>query len=195
LTTFTLDTNCIIAVDERRPEAKDVLRLAQAHSEEKADVAVVAISASERQKDGRLLELYGHFNQRLEELGLGALRHVFPMAYFDITFYDACLLSDRAMALVERNVHNILFPSVEFDWEDFCKARGMDAATALLNAKWRNAKCDVQALWAHINAKRDVFVTSDANFHAATKKPQLVAMGAGQIVTPAGAVKLLRPTH
>jgi hypothetical protein len=45
--TFTLDTNCLIAIDERRPEAASVRTLADAHAAGKANVAVVAMSASD----------------------------------------------------------------------------------------------------------------------------------------------------
>ena len=47
--TFTLDTNCIIAVDESRPEAAAILELARTHQTGRASVGLVAISASERQ--------------------------------------------------------------------------------------------------------------------------------------------------
>src|SRR5207245_11565393 len=59
--------------------------------------------------------------------------------------------------------------------------------------KWRNAKCDTQALWSHVYHKRDVFVTRDANFLKKTKLPGLAALGAGQILVPRDAAVLLRP--
>jgi hypothetical protein len=49
---FTLGTNCLIAIDEDRPEAVAVRALADAHAAGKADVAAVAISASEKQSGG-----------------------------------------------------------------------------------------------------------------------------------------------
>lgn len=58
--TFTLDTNCAIAIaiGEGRPEAKAIRALADAHARGKANVALVAITASERQKDGEPLESF-----------------------------------------------------------------------------------------------------------------------------------------
>ena len=53
-----------------------------------------------------------------------------------------------------------------------------------LGETWRNAKCDVLALWSHINDKDDIFVTRDGNIHKQTKKPQLHALGAGDILRP-----------
>ena len=42
--------------------------------------------------------------------------------------------------------------------------------------KWRNAICDVQALWSHIHAGNDVFVSRDRNFHKASKLPKLLSL-------------------
>ena len=39
-------------------------------------------------------------------------------------------------------------------------------------------------MWCHLHYKNDIFVTSDGNFHKATKLPRLLALGAGQIVRP-----------
>ncbi len=47
--TFTLDTNCIIAVEDERPEAEHIRKLAEAHSQGVADVSLVAMSASENE--------------------------------------------------------------------------------------------------------------------------------------------------
>jgi hypothetical protein len=49
IVTFTLDTNCLIDVDDGRPAAPYVLRLIEAADKGVADVALVASSASERQ--------------------------------------------------------------------------------------------------------------------------------------------------
>src|SRR5262245_27959693 len=82
LLTFTLDTNCIIAVDENRSEAEAVRQLALAHRNKLASVGLVAISASERQRDGANLQNFDEFKKRLESLGLGDLDLLEPMAYY-----------------------------------------------------------------------------------------------------------------
>ena len=51
-------------------------------------------------------------------------------------------------------------------------------------AAWLNRICDVQTMWCHLHHGNNVFVTSDRNFHKATKLPRLVAMGAGRIAKP-----------
>jgi hypothetical protein len=61
ITTFTLDTNCLIDVAENRPARDSVLRLIAAADRGTADVAMVASSASERQPGGGYLETFTSF--------------------------------------------------------------------------------------------------------------------------------------
>jgi len=88
---FTLDTNCIIAIDELRQEAHSILELVESHRTGKASVALVAISASERQKTSKHLESFSEFQSRIKRLGLHQLDMLTPMVYFDVTFCDYCL--------------------------------------------------------------------------------------------------------
>lgn len=190
--TFTLDTNCIIAVDEGRAEATAIRALADAHAAGTANVAIVAISASERQKDGRLLETFPQFQKRLSTLGLGHLELLMPMFHFDVTYWDWAMWAEDDMAVIERKIHEVLFPNVEFLWADYCTARGLPRNDMPMAHSWRNSKCDVQALWSHIYHQRDVFVTSDKNFRAQSKKPLLLSLGANCIETPESALALFQ---
>lgn len=189
--TFTLDTNCILALDESRPEAPDVLKLAAAHAAGTVSVALVAISASERQRQKQQLESFDEFRIRVAVLGLGHLELLKPMGYWDVTFFDYCLWSDGMAQQLERRIHEILFPRIAFLWADYCAAAGLDFSTSALDPKWRNAKCDVQAYWSHVHAAREVFVTSDRNFHQATKRAALTALSGGRIETPQSAAAML----
>lgn len=197
--TLSLDTNCVISLDEvradaashRAAEAMAVGALLNAHAAGTASVAVVAISASERQRDNGHLEKFSIFQQRLGALGLAHLELLHPMLYFDVTFWDASLWSDDSMQSLERAIHEILFPNIPFLWSDYCTANGLDPGSETPDRKWKNAKCDVQAFWSHAWRKRDVFVTSDSNFHAGSKKQRLIALTGGRIETPASAASLL----
>ena len=189
--TFTLDTNCIIAVDEARPEADAIKALAASHQRSETAVGVVAISASERQKDGGSLETFDEFRSRLVRLGLAHLELLKPMMYWDITFWDFCLWSDEEMVSLEHSIHEILFPAIPFLWADYCSALGLNAADTKSDKKWRNAKCDVQAFWSHVHRNRKVFVTSDLNFHAEPKKQRLLELAGGRIEFPEEAAMLL----
>jgi hypothetical protein len=191
LTTFTLDTNCLIAIDEHRPEETPVRSLADAAAAGNASVAVVAISASEKQQGGGAIQNFGEFRERLSRLGLGHLEILPPLSYWDITFWDWSLWADAKGEALERNIHNILFPQVEFFWPDYCRANGLDPQITPSFGRWRNCKCDVLALWSHIHHNREVFVTDDRNFHAETKKSALIDLGANCIEFPSSALSLL----
>lgn len=189
--TFTLDTNCIIGIDEGRPEAAAVRRLAEAHAAGAAHVAVVAISASERQRGGRGLDSFTAFEERLARLNLGHLDILHPMAYLDVAFLDHCVLSDDVMESLENKIHAVLFPRTEFSWQEYCREHGSDPDDPRADRKWLNAKCDVQVMWSHIHRQRDVFVTSDGNFHAPSNKTRLIALGANRIERPLDAAFLV----
>ena len=188
---FTLDTNCVIAVADERPEAQAVLDLAHAHAIGTASVALVAISASERQQDGTTLATFTAFKDRLTTLGLGHLDLLKPLAYFGIGYFDWCLLSGNESIAIEKRIHEVLFPAIPFRWPDYCDSKGIAPETTSVGTSWRNAKCDVQAYWSHVHHKRQVFVTSDGNFHKQGKKASLLHEFGGQIATPGEAVHLL----
>src|ERR1700730_2763665 len=167
--TFTLDTNCIIDVAENQPAAWAGRTLADAHAG-RADVAVIAMSASEKQQGGHYIRNFAEFRDSLVSLGLGHLNVILPMGYWGISFWGQCLWPSDATKKLEHKIHLILFPAVQFLWEDYCRANGIDPQSNLSTGYWRNRKCDVQAIWSHIYHKRDVFVTSDGKFHKARKK-------------------------
>jgi len=189
LRTFTLDTNCLIDIEQNRPAAREVRALADAHAAGTADVAVIAMSASENPRPGRSIHSFSEFEGRLATLGLAHLNIVSPMMYLDISFWDHGLWADDAMVDLERQIHSILFPNMQFLWKDYCHDEGIDPPPNSPLGKWRNRKCDVQAIWSHINRKRDVFVTRDGNFHR--EKLALIALNAGHVEYPYSAVKLL----
>ena len=187
--TFTLDTNCIIAIDDSRPEASFVHELIKAHNQGNASVAIVAISASEKQKTGGYIENFAEFKDRIENLGLGHLNLLAPMFYWDITFFDYCLWCDESMTSLEMGIHKILFPKIPFLWADYCTAHNLSVETDCPDKKWRNAKCDVQAYWSHVHGRRDVFVTTDNNY-LKSKKANLISLSGSRIETPESAVGL-----
>ena len=188
---LTLDTNCIVAVAEGRPQATAVVDMAAAHRAGTADVALVAISASERQLGNRKLENFIAFKERVGDLGLGHLRLLEPMFYFDITFWDYCIWSSDEMEQLEQRIHEVLFQTIPFKWLDRAAQLGIDPNAGGVDWKWLNAKCDVQAFWAHTYHQRDVFVTSDANFHASSKREALIAIAGGRIERPESATEWL----
>ena len=189
--TFTLDTNCIFALEEsQRIDRLPVLQIVEAHLQKRASVGLVAISASERQRGGKPLENFRQFKDRIAELGLGSLEILIPMMYWDVTFWDFSVWADETMEDLERQIHEVLFPAVGFTWAEHCEQTGIRTREISISSKRLNAKCDVQVFWSHVFHKRDVFVTSDLNFHAVTKKERLESLGNCRIEMPSVAATL-----
>lgn len=192
----TLDHNCIIDLEENRPIATHLRTLITMHEQGQVCLRVVGIGASEMKPGGAYATNFAEFQQKLAAAGLGDVEILKPIGYFDITYWDWCVFPSETMLDLERRVHEVLFPNVEFDYAAYCTARGLDPADdadpTRLRRKWKNAKCDALALWCHIWHHGDIFVTTDRNFHKATKKPQLVALGAGSILYPDEALQTLQ---
>lgn len=176
---YTLDTNCLIDLEENRPAAESLRQLVAAFRRGEITLAIPAIMASENQPGGQRIDNFGQFQQRLDRSGLGDVEQLLPMLYLDVCFIDHCLFSDEEGLALERRIHDAVHPEVEFA-----------AANASSLKKWRNAKCDVQAMWSHIQKRRECFVTSDTDF--LNNVSALVALGAGAIKTPEDAATLLK---
>jgi hypothetical protein len=186
VTRFTLDTNCLIALEESLPDAEAIRALVVAHDSGDAHVAIVAMRIS----NSHAKDFQG-FRSRLEVLGLGQIETLRSMAYYDIAFPDWCVFPTEELEDIEREIHSILYPSIQYAWKDFRKANQIEDAVPPRNSPWRSAKCDVQAILAHTENERDVFVTSAEIFHREIKKRQLIALGARAIEYPAEAVGMI----
>ena len=182
--TFTLDTNCIIDVAESRPSKPHILALRDAHFSGKANVAVVGISASEKQKAGGFLATFETFQEELRTLGLDCLEILKPIGYSDITYMDWCVWSDPSLVALERAIHTAMFPKAHFNRTDHIAYSSRLPKNA--EAEWRNQKCDVLALVSHALNRREIFVTRDADFNGAKS-----ISGIGQIVEPAQAAAMI----
>jgi len=191
---FTLDTNCIIALENEEAAAPSLRRLVEAHRTGRADVAVVAQSASEKQRPAGYLKDYAEFKERLSVLGLGELSEVLPMATWDISFFGRALWGDGPdgpMVKLAKAIHCALFPSAEYD-PPSCPD-GMSRNEWLQSRpvrKWRNRLCDQQIVWAHIWAGREVLVTTDQD-DLIKKAPRLLPLGVGRVLHPLLAADLL----
>lgn len=182
---LTLDTNCIVALDENRePAASSLRRLLAAHTAGTVQLRLVANSASERQRTGPYLENFSQFQQRLADLQLDHLEILLPPATLDVAYLDQMvLLGDDEHLLLER-IHEALFPTHPFEFQDAVNAAPPGTDLEVIERKWRNRRLDAEAMWCHIHYSGDVFVTTDENFFKETKKPQLAALGARLILTP-----------
>lgn len=186
---LTLDHNCIIALENNESDSQYLRQLIAMHNLKKISLRVAAIGASERLHGGGYTSHFLNFENRVAALGLQQIEFALPVGKWGITFWDRSLYGDSQTESLERAIHAILFPDVEFEYQDFCLRHNLDSANSGKQGEtWRNAKCDVLGLWSHINGGGDIFVTSDRNFHKQSKKPHLIALGAGSILKPEEAV-------
>lgn len=163
MASFTLDTNCIIDIDEGRPAASCVQTLLSAWRSGDADLALVASSASERQKGGTYLSSFGIFDERGNTLGFEGMPLLLSIGRWDLSFFGQTLSPSPGWVEREAAIYRTLFPNSPFNWPEYAEAKGVDAKDNSTSAwsRWRNQILDAQAVWAHDHADRQVFVTSD----------------------------------
>lgn len=180
---LTLDTNCIIALDEgRQPEAACLRSLLHKHDAGKVQLQLIATSASERQSRGPYLDNFSKFCTRLDALGIGHLPLLIPVLILDVSYVDWSMLADDKDLPVFEDIHSTLFPKQPYHLQDALAKAGPNADRVAIEHKWRNRQLDVHALWCHFHYKGDIFVTSDRNFHR--KQESLQKFGATLILDP-----------
>lgn len=187
---LTLDTNCIIAIDEgREPEASCLRSLVKKHDAGKVHLQLVATSASERQSSGPYLDNFAKFRDRLDAIGLGHLPLLLPLMVLDVSYLDWCILADDQDLVMLREIHNTLFPGQPYEFQDALSIAGESVDLSTVEHKWRNRALDVHALWCHLHNNGDIFVTSDKNFQR--KQAWLARFGSIQILDPCRADALV----
>lgn len=186
---ITLDHNSIIDLEQNNEHALYLKKLIQMHNDQKINLRVVAISASERKPDHTYVSHFNEFKERIATIGLGSVEILATILYVGLGFVGYCLIGGGKLDELEREIQEVLFPTIQLDYGDFCRKCDLDPNNEKAWRKWVNAKCDVLALWSHIWYDGDIFVTRDKDFHR--KKPQLIALGAREILRPDEAVKLL----
>jgi hypothetical protein len=183
--------NCIIALDEPRDYSDVVRELIQMNEEGLLALRVVGIGASEKQPAGSMARTFSLFRERLARVGLGSAAILMPPLYTDITYLDNSYFGTTAGELLERELHQILWPNLPFLFRDFEK--NADKNKPGWEWKWKNPKCDTLALFCHIKNGGGLFVSEDKVFRS-SKKPALIAIAGGDIVRPIDAVARLRDT-
>lgn len=188
---FTLDNNCLLAVEKREQAASDIDLLVQAHAVGKVEVAVLGISASERQLGGGYLSNIDAFRNNLDALGLSHLTIYKPTGIWGVTFNDWSVYASRESISLERQIHDAMFPSSEFEWRAVAAAAGeeIENESGKSYRKWRNRRCDVQGMLAHILNNGDVFVSNDKHF--LKNIAPLIKLGAGEIIKSSDLPRIL----
>ncbi|RJG08654.1 hypothetical protein D3879_22430 [Pseudomonas cavernicola] len=175
---FTLDTNCIIDLEENRSNAEHVRKLVDAWKNGRIELAVVAVSASENQQGGTANRHFSAFEKKLERAGLTGVQYLLPLAKWDVFYWDHVLSADDEMEKLESEIRNILFPNIQATPPESIEE----------NSVWRNQLCDVLVAWSHAFHKWDYLVTSDENFHK--HKDELKKAGINEVLYPKDAAHL-----
>ncbi|WP_414166353.1 hypothetical protein ACMATS_00105 [Streptoverticillium reticulum] len=138
---FTLDTNCLIDLEEDRPGAPAIRGLLARHDEGSARVQITATTAAERQRDGTILPDFTCFQARLKAAGLGHLDILKPVAVLDLTYLDWAEIPDDGAEEQARRIHEALFAS-PFDYENAVPRHLEGLEQARAEHKWRNRRLD-----------------------------------------------------
>lgn len=167
MVSFTLDTNCLIDLDEEgrlnKVHVRDLVELARSGG---IEVSILASSASEKQIDGTHLDTINAFKDRLTKLELDHLDLLPPIARMNLSFYGFAIYPSEEQMKREQKIFETLFPECPFEWLEFADSNEIDPDDLASGKawKWRNRMCDAQAYWAHEYKGNNHFVTSDANF-------------------------------
>jgi hypothetical protein len=175
---LVLDTNCLIDLEENRPDAQHLRTLIWAWKDGRVELAVVAVSASENQPGGIAARNYDAFEAKLNNIGLSGVRQLLPLAIWDIFYWDHALFSSDEMERLVSRIRALLFPGIVIG----------PPANIEENSVWRNKMCDVLVAWSCIHHEWAGLVTRDKNFH--DHKHELAKLGLHYILYPADAALL-----
>ena len=122
---LTLDTNCIIALENGEAAASEIHQLVQHAQVGTVELAILGISASENQKAFYQGQDFTGFQNRVSVLGLGKLVILKPIAFWDVTFWDWCISpTDKDIKLLN-DLWVVIFPKSESDWVKRAAANGI----------------------------------------------------------------------
>jgi len=170
---LTVDRNIIFSVNNYEPGYEHSARLFAAHSKGIVSIAISAANRVENNKNGAPIQ---PIQEILQECHLAGLIEPEILDYpldWEMGLWENGVISEEGYNL-EISIHNILFPEIPKNLTNH--------QPASMRRKVRNAKCDVFALWGHINSRRDYFITKDNNF--IKKRSKLEALGAKVVCTP-----------
>ncbi len=163
---LTLDWNCVIEVEEDRPQASNVRDLVEAHRRGEIEVALLAASASENTKSMRFPGNARVFKQRIAQLGWDDLPLVLVPGIIGLSYWDCCFVVGDA-EVFKRDMDAlwaVIAPKVpRRPSGHLSQGQALDDAAIQSEglAKWRNSWCDVISAYSHIHAERDIFVTNN----------------------------------
>ncbi len=175
----TLDHNCLIDVEEnRQPHVRSVLELRRFADAGNIQLSIPASAGSERQgPDKPQITNFGQFQRWVAELGFRNVDFLAPIGYFDFSFFDYAVLAGGPGSALEQKIHEVVAPNLPYQ-----------APAPHQAGRWRNAKCDVQAVWCHVRYGTDALCTRDGKLISRSKR---LARSGAHLCTPADLVSSL----
>lgn len=169
----TLDHNCLIDVEERASPFLEPLTELIADAEAgRVVLSVPASAASERRRQGaEPITNFSEFKDWVHELGFAEIEFLAPLGYWGFSFFDFSLWAGDSDLALEETIHRVVAPNDPFR-----------APPAEQFEKWRNRKCDVQAIWCHVHYETDVLCTRD---QLLIKRSQKLGIPNVRLSTPA----------
>ncbi|WP_170419147.1 hypothetical protein [Ruegeria atlantica] len=192
---LTLDWNCVIEVEENRPQAENVTELIKFHRLGHFEVALLAASASENTKSKRFPGNANVFKERISALGwqdlpLVPMPGIFGLSYWGFSY----IVGDGEKFERDRDaIWRVIAPLVPRKPADHLpdgKLMTDDAIQSEELSKWRNTWCDVISAYSHIQQGRDVFVTNNTKDFQKNAS-ELAKLGMKHISTPAEALAIV----
>ncbi|SPH21868.1 hypothetical protein ASD8599_02619 [Ascidiaceihabitans donghaensis] len=186
---LTLDWNCVIEVEDDRPQAACVVELIDCHRQGQFEVALLAASASENSRSKLFPGSAILFKNRVSALGWQDLPIVQMPGIFGLSYQDFCYSVDDGEKF-ERDreaLWNVIAPNVPRKPSEHVPS-GVpitdDVIQSASLSKWRNTWCDVISAYSHIYNGRDVFVTNNTKDFQKNSEA-LSKLGMKHIYTPA----------
>ena len=181
---ITFDFNCIVEIENNGSLVRHLNKIIDYFKNKKIIISIPMIAASEKKQDGKYSSNVNEFLERLKNLNISDANLLKPIVYWGFTFYGHAIYPGKELADLEKKIHSVLFPKIEYKYNDFCKERNINIKDKPLNDKWLNVRCDTLALWCHIYYGNDVFISSDKNYFKKTKIKKLIELGAKNILKP-----------
>ena len=192
---LTLDWNCVIEVEENRPQATFVHDLIHRHRKGQFEVALLAASASENSKSKRFPGNAILFVERVSALGWRDLPVVLMPAVFGLSYFDFCYYVGDAEKF-QRDMDALwqaIAPNVPRHPADHLPTGVTLTDDAIQSEhlwKWRNTWCDVVSAYSHIHDGRDIFVTNNTRDFQ-NNADKLAALGMRHITRPMEALSVI----
>lgn len=185
---LTLDWNCVIEVEEGRPQASYVVDLIDSHRKGQFEVALLAASASENSRSRLFPGNAKLFVERVSTLGWQDLPLVPMPCVIGLSYWGYCYYVGDGEKF-ERDIDELWqaiapnIPSKPLEYLPPGTELTDDVIQSVELSKWRNTWCDVISAYSHIQSGRDIFVTQNTrDFQRNLEK--LSKLGMKHISTP-----------